>query len=105
MQSVFFAFVGLTIMFNVSLLLKMTVETRPSSNRMPSAMAAVSSSSGGGGRTPQQFTDAELSDIFQINFSEIFGSAADMAASAQSPGSGYRGIQLPSPKSTHRSRG
>ena len=68
---------------------------------MPSAVSATSSKS-----TPQ-FTDAELSEIFQINFSEIFGSAADAAdSSAASMGStGYKGIQLPSPKASHRSRG
>ena len=28
-------------------------------------------------KTPQVFTDEELSEIFQINFAEIFGSSAD----------------------------
>ena len=64
---------------------------------MPSAVPASPKS------TPQ-FTDAELSEIFQINFSEIFGSAADAASNAQIS-TGYKGIQLPSPKTTHRSRG
>ena len=27
--------------------------------------------------TPQVFTDEELSEIFQINFAEIFGSSSD----------------------------
>ena len=28
-------------------------------------------------KTPQVFTDEELSEIFQINFAEIFGSSSD----------------------------
>ena len=66
---------------------------------MPSAVSAAAAS-----KSTPQFTDAELSEIFQINFSEIFGSAADAAASSPMS-TGYRGIQLPSPKATHRSRG
>ena len=66
---------------------------------MPSAVSAAASS-----KSTPQFTDAELSEIFQINFSEIFGSAADAAAGSPIS-SGYKGIQLPSPKATHRSRG
>ena len=66
---------------------------------MPSAVSAAAPS-----KSTPQFTDAELSEIFQINFSEIFGSAADAAAGSPIS-SGYKGIQLPSPKATHRSRG
>ena len=66
---------------------------------MPSAVSAAAAS-----KSTPQFTDAELSEIFQINFSEIFGSAADAAAGSPIS-SGYKGIQLPSPKATHRSRG
>ena len=41
------------------------------------------------GKTPQVFTDEELSEIFQINFAEIFGSPAEK------PKSDYKGINLP----------
>ena len=40
-------------------------------------------------KTPQVFTDEELSEIFQINFAEIFGSPAEK------PKSDYKGINLP----------
>ena len=42
-------------------------------------------------RQQQTFTDQELSDIFQINFSEIFGSPEMMSP----PSSQYKGIKLP----------
>ena len=41
-------------------------------------------------KAPQVFTDEELSEIFQINFAEIFGQPA-----ADSPKSDYKGINLP----------
>mgnify|MGYP001297017149 CR=1 FL=1 len=41
------------------------------------------------GKTPQVFTDEELSEIFQINFAEIFGSPTEK------PKSDYKGINLP----------
>ena len=44
-------------------------------------------------KTPQ-FSDAELSEIFQIDFAEIFGSH-DLLST---PNSNYKGINLPSPK-------
>ena len=40
-------------------------------------------------KTPQVFTDEELSEIFQIDFAEIFGSTA------ANPKSDYKGINLP----------
>ena len=40
-------------------------------------------------KTPQVFTDEELSEIFQINFAEIFGQPAEK------PKSDYKGINLP----------
>ena len=41
-------------------------------------------------KAPQVFTDEELSEIFQINFAEIFGQPA-----AEKPKSDYKGINLP----------
>lgn len=40
-------------------------------------------------KTPQVFSDEELSEIFQINFAEIFGKPAEK------PSSDYKGINLP----------
>ena len=39
---------------------------------------------------PQAFTDEELSEIFQIDFSEIFGSVDTGSKSSK-----YKGVQLP----------
>ena len=39
---------------------------------------------------PQAFTDEELSEIFQIDFSEIFGSVDTGPKSSK-----YKGVQLP----------
>jgi hypothetical protein len=44
-------------------------------------------------KTPQVFTDEELSEIFQINFAEIFGQPDKPPTS-----SGYKGINLPNNK-------
>ncbi len=41
--------------------------------------------------TPQVFSDEELSEIFQINFAEIFGNPDASAPAA----SNYKGISLP----------
>lgn len=45
-------------------------------------------------KTPQVFTDEELSEIFQINFAEIFGQPAEK------PKSSYKGINLPKKDNT-----
>ena len=42
---------------------------------MRSIMTANNSSSNNVNKTPQVFTDEELSEIFQINFAEIFGTS------------------------------
>lgn len=61
---------------------------------MPSAGTLPVTGGGHPHHQRQQFTDEELSDIFQINFAEIFGSAVDDTVVGQS--SGYKGISLPS---------
>ena len=40
---------------------------------------------------PQVFTDEELSEIFQIDFAEIFGSPDEQLRTQSS----YKGVQLP----------
>ena len=42
--------------------------------------------------TPQVFTDEELSQIFQIDFGEIFGSPDEAIKPSK-----YKGVQLPPP--------
>ena len=47
---------------------------------------------------PQVFSDEELSEIFQIDFGEIFGSVDDGAKPSK-----YKGVQLPPPTSAQKS--
>ena len=53
--------------------------------------------------TPQVFTDEELSEIFQIDFGEIFGSPDEGIKPSK-----YKGVQLPppsTPSSAQKSNG
>ena len=47
---------------------------------------------------PQVFSDEELSEIFQIDFGEIFGSVDEGAKPSK-----YKGVQLPPPNSAQKS--
>ena len=47
---------------------------------------------------PQVFSDEELSEIFQIDFGEIFGSVDEGLKPSK-----YKGVQLPPPTSAQKS--
>ena len=49
---------------------------------------------------PQVFSDEELSEIFQIDFGEIFGSVDEGVKPSK-----YKGVQLPPPNSAQKSNG